>query len=330
MNVKTAHKTIGYLATGGTISSTPASAGAGVTPSLTAEDLIAAAHPETDGVAFVAEQVSQLASSSFDFRLLRTLHRRVTHLARDGVDGIVITQGTDTLEETAFFFNSVWDRTTPVVLTGAMRNPGEIGADGARNLRTAVAVASDPAFVGLGPLVVMNDEVFAAGAVRKAHTSAVDAFVSTAGTAIGMVTEGTPRLFSTPRRSDPQRYGAGDPKVALYRCSLGDSDDILRMIEDGDFDGLVIEGFGGGHVPAWQMPTIERIAGRMPVVLSSRTGQGSVLERTYGFPGSETDLRRHGLVPSGALNGLQARMLLWILLSRSAGPQEIREAYAAC
>lgn len=322
------HPLIGYLATGGTISSTSAGTGTGVVPSLTAAQLIDSAGFDDNRFDVIAEQAAQLPSASFTFDTLRTLDRRARAMVDRGVDAVVVTQGTDSLEETAFFFDLTWDSPVPVVFTGAMRNPDETGADGARNLRSAILVGGDPSSAGRGPLVVVNDRIHAAGLVRKAHTSAVDAFVSDGAGPVGEVVEDRPSYYSVPARRPALPIGGQDARIAVYRSTLGDSDDILRHIADGPYDGLVVEGFGGGHVAEWQVPAITGICSRMPVILTSRTGGGRVLESTYGFSGSEIDLTARGVIPAGHLNGLQARMLLWVLLSRGAGPDDICGAFS--
>jgi L-asparaginase len=245
-----------------------------------------------------------------------------------GAVGIVVVQGTDTIEETAYLIDLLWRDDAPIVVTGAMRNPKLAGADGPANLLAAAAVAASAQCRGLGALVVLNDEIHAARHVAKRHSTSPAAFVSPNAGPVGRIAEGAPLLTMTLARrrplGRPQRI---DAVVALVSIVFDDAGVLLHGIED-RCDGVVIAGFGVGHVPDRLAERLGDIARHIPVVLASRTGAGPVLSRTYGFAGSETDLQARGLSSAGMLDPLKARMLLSVLLANGADRPAIAAAFA--
>jgi L-asparaginase len=315
---------IAVIAMGGTIAMTPDASG-GVVPTLTADDLITA----VPGLAEVDVQISThtlraLPSPSITFHDLAELVEVICAEIDAGVTGVVVTQGTDTIEETAFFLDLTVPGPAPVVVTGAMRHPSLAGPDGPANLLAAVRVAASTSARGLGALVVFADEVHAARMVRKTHTASTGAFVSPGFGPLGLVVEGEPRLLTTPgpRYYVPVGPRLSDVRVGVVPMALGDDGELLRRVGNG-FDGLVLAGVGAGHVPASVVPVVAQAARRMPVVLASRAGAGAMLTRTYSYPGSEVDLISHGLIPSGFLDPYKARVLLHMLLAGGATREEI-------
>ncbi len=308
---------------GGTIGSTKGGndgISGGVMPRLGAGELVAAV-PQLHGVAEVeAVAFRQVPSSDLTWRDLVVLAREITERFEAGVAGIVVTQGTDTIEESSFVLDLLVRDIRPVVVTGAMRNPTLAGPDGPANLLAAVQVAASSEACGLGTLVVFNDEIHAARFVRKTHTSSVATFRSSPVGPLGWVVEGRPRIaFRAPRlEGAPTGVGTEVPPVALLKATLNDDLRLISKVESLGYAGLVIEGFGGGHVPGYIVPALEDLASRMPVVLASRTGGGEILQVTYEFPGSERDLLSRGLIPAGFLDGLKARVLLSLLLATGA------------
>lgn len=313
---------------GGTISSTN-SGGVGVTPTLTGEALVA----DVPRIAEVAEVSAvpfrQVASGELTVQDLVELSREIERSADEGSNGVVVTQGTDTIEETAFVLDLLVDRGIPVVVTGAMRNPTLPGADGPANLLAAIQVAASPAARGFGAMVVFNDSIHAARFVRKTHTSSPATFSSDPVGPIGWISEGTSRIVLRPgaQRKIELQQDSLSCSVALLTMALGDDDRLLETIEQNGYDGLVIEAMGGGHVPSVMVDALADLSKKMPVILASRTGSGEVLRSTYGFPGSEIDLLERGLIPAGALDGLKSRLLLTLLLQSGATRSEISYAF---
>jgi len=313
---------------GGTIAMAPSASG-GIVPWLGADDLVASVPglAELD-VKLTTESLRSLPSPSLGFADLVALSERVQAELAAGATGVVITHGTDTIEETAFFLDLTVPGDAPVVVTGAMRHPLAAGPDGPANLYAAIRVALSPAARGLGALVVMSDEIHGARFVRKSHTSSTGAFVSPFFGPLGLVVEGDPRIRGAARTglmlpADPR---VTETRVGLITVAMGDDGELLRR--SGDlFDGIVIAGLGAGHVPASMVPVVAAQAARVPVVLSTRTGAGSVLRHTYGYPGSERDLLERGLIQSGFLDPAKARVLLTLLLATDATPPLITQAF---
>ena len=319
---------VAVIAMGGTIAMAPAASG-GIVPSLGADDLVAAVPGLSDlDVTIKTTTLRSLPSPSLGFDDLVALSDLVRAELADGAAGVVITHGTDTIEETAFFLDLTVDSDAPVVVTGAMRHPEAAGADGPANLYAAVRVAIAPAARGLGALVVMSDEIHGARFVRKSHTFSTGAFISPAFGPLGLVVEGDPRIRGAARTglTLPADPAIAEFRVGLFTVALGDDGELLRRAGDA-FAGLVIAGLGAGHVPARMVPAVAEHAARIPVVLASRTGAGSVLRHTYGYPGSERDLLDRGLIQSGFLDPAKARVLLQLLLADGATRQDIAAAF---
>ena len=321
---------------GGTISSTNTGRG-GAAPALDAATLVTQL-PELGAVARIeASSFSALPSSHASLEQVLALRREVIRqlesAGADPFDGVVITHGTDTLEEVAFGLDLLWDRDTPLIVTGAMRNASLPGADGPANLLAAVATAGHPQARGLGVLVVFNDQIHAAGYVRKTHTSNAATFQSPTVGPLGYLAEGRPRIvFTPPARLPRLRVPAeiGDTAVALLKLGLGDDGRLLPAIAANGYRGLVIEGFGGGHVTREiaESTMLDDLVTVMPVVLASRTGAGATLHGTYDYVGSEVDLLPRGLIPAGDLDGLKSRVLLTLLLAVGADRPEMLQAFA--
>ncbi|HEX5188793.1 MAG TPA: asparaginase, partial [Streptosporangiaceae bacterium] len=285
------------LALGGTIAMSPGDTAPGVVPTLTAEDLVAAVPSLRHGVRVEARTLVNRPSASLTMSDLLALLREAGGAIRDGAQGVVVTQGTDNLEETSFLLDLLWPHSEPLVITGAMRGPTLPGADGPANLAAAVAVAVDPASRDTGVLVVINDQVHAARYVRKEHSHSPAAFVSPTAGPVGSVKEG-----KVVHRVRPQRRTARlDPpcgptaRVALIEATFDDGGDLLSERVTAPYDGVVVAAFGAGHLSERAADAAITLAATKPVVLATRCGAGGPLQSTYGFHGSETHLLANGL-----------------------------------
>jgi len=323
-------RTVSVLSLGGTIAMTSAGPdAAGVVPTLDAPALLAALPGLTAlNCKITSRSIRSLPGASLDFDDLSELVSVVRHELDSGADGVVITQGTDTIEETAYFLDLTVDRAAPVVVTGALRNPTLAGADGPANLLAAIQVAASRQLSGVGCLVVMSDEIHAARHVHKMHSTSPGAFGSPDAGPVGRVVEGIPRLFARPVAAPTYPVPTRAVRIGLVTACLGDDGELLHRLMTG-FDGVVVAAFGAGHVPATFVAPLAELASRIPVVLASRTGAGPVLRATYGFPGSESDLQDRGLINSGFLGPYKARILLHVLLAAGAAHQQIVAAFDA-
>lgn len=337
---------IAVLATGGTIAMVKGDEG-GVKPGLTAEDLVAAV-PDLDRYATItAETVKTVGSSDLTVDDVLAVAVRIEDLLAEGaVDGVVVTQGTDTLEESAFLLDLVLDGRVPVVVTGAMRNPLSVSHDGPGNLLAAVMTVADPEIrrrsAELGVLVVLLDTIHAAIDVAKASPHRIDAFHSLVAGPVGVLVEDRVRLLGMPNRAYKRAFDAatghrpaaawtvGDAKggsaVALITLGLGEPGGLLVALAEDPwhygYEGVVLGAMGGGHAPGWLVEPIERLAKRMPVVMAARIQSGYLLKSTYEREGSEIDLVRRGVISAGRLPPLKARLLLTLLLraGSASGP----------
>jgi L-asparaginase len=338
---------IGVFALGGTIAMVKGEAG-GVRPGLGAEDL-AAAVPELPSLCELRlETVAKLGSPNITVEAVFRLAARIEELANAGdIDGAVVTQGTDTIEETSFLLDCLLELDIPVCVIGAMRNPLMASHDGPGNLLAAVRVAVDP-FVRerareLGVLVTMLDSVHAAHEVVKANSHRIDAFASPHGGPIGTLIEDRVRLAAIPIRphvpamrravgpSPASRLAGRASSVGLLTFALDDSGALLRAAARAEdrlgYGGFVLALMGGGHAPEWLVDDIEALARAVPVVACGRMGNGALLRRTYEMRGAELDLQRRGLIWGGRLHPLKARLLLDLLLRAGASRDSIRAVF---
>jgi len=314
---------------GGTITML-AEASGGLVPALTADDLVAEL-PQLDEVATVTTATfSHVAGPAVEIAVVV----RAVDWARQQVDagaaGVVLIQGTDTLEETTYLAELLWDRDAPLVFTGAMRSPAQVSPDGQANLLAAVKLAAAPAARGLGVMLVLDDTIHSAVLVHKADTTALSAFQSYGGLALGRLSEGEVQLRDYVRRGEPLAWPeAGLPWVPIWTAYLDDDGRGLSALLAAQPSGLVIAGMGVGHATP---KLADIIAGAvlqgLPVVVASRIGQGGAKYHTYGFVGSEIDLQARGAIMAGDLNAYKARLLLALLLANQADPARIAKEFA--
>jgi L-asparaginase len=322
---------IALLSLGGTIASRVDVRGRGAALGLDAGDLVEALPmladiAEITPIAFRLEMSSNLTPAD-----ILALAAEIKASA-GRYDGFIVTQGTDSIEETAYLLDLLLPAGLAVVVTGAMRNPGKPGEDGPANLVGAIRVAADGGSRNSGVVVMLDDAIHLARFVRKTHTSATHAFASPSLGPIGYLVEDRVRIPLKPRRAAPYFDLPTDtalPDVALIELSIGDGDRLLKAIPDAGYKGLVVDAFGAGHAPPRLLPALEDLAARMPVVFASRTGSGELYQYLGHYPGSEGYLIDKGLVCSVGLDARKARLLLMLLIATGADSTAIAAAFEA-
>jgi L-asparaginase len=325
-------KHIYILATGGTIAGKAASEAATTgyeAGAIGIADLLAAV-PELCQYADVeGEQIASIDSKDMTSAIwLRLASRCNELLARADVDGIVITHGTDTMEETAYFLHLTVHSAKPIVLTGAMRPATALSADGPMNLLQAVLVAADPEACGCGVLVVLNGRIDGAREVTKMHTTALDTFQSPEMGALGTVQDGQPVFYHTPLRAHTMnsKFTVTNqtklPKVAILYGHADDDGFLVRAACKAGVEGIVYAGLGNGSIP-W--PVVQE--------LIKAVGQGVLVVRsTRGVAGrvvyAEEVYEDFAFIPSDTLNPQKARVLLQLALLQTHRHEEIRTMFS--
>ncbi|MCA1248683.1 type II asparaginase [Massilia sp. MS-15] len=323
---------VSILATGGTIAGTGATSTTtvGYTAATVGVQALIAAVPEIAKVASISgEQVFQIASENMGNEHWLVLAKRVNALlAQPDVDGIVITHGTDTLEETAYFLNLVVKSRKPVVLVGSMRPSTALSADGPINLYNAVNLAGSPAAVGKGVLVAMNDQIHAARDVTKSNTTTADTFRTTELGMIGYIQGGKPYFYREVTRKhtadtefDVSRLDVL-PQVDVAYAYANVGDVAVKALVASGAKGLVHAGVGNGSLPAKTRPAL--IAARekgVVIVRAARVGQGIVARN------GEANDDQLDFVVADTLSPQKARILLMLALTRTSSTREIQRMF---
>jgi L-asparaginase len=319
------------LATGGTIAGAGASStGSAYTSGQVKIDAMIDAVPNIRKLANLkGEQIANVGSQDMSVKVWLDLTKRINELLNSNdVDGIVITHGTDTQEETAYFLNLVVKSEKPVVLTGSMRPSTALSAEGPLNLYNAVAVAADPKAKGYGVLVVMNDEIHAAHDVKKMITTPVQTFQSPQEGLVGTVIFGETEYFHKPHglhttKSEFSVDGVKElPRVDIVYASADNSPDIVDLLVKAGSKGIVIAGVGDGNMNTGTLDAVKRATkSGVPVVRASRVPIGAVL-----IEGEIKDAD-YGTVSSDELNPQKARILLMLALQKKRSREDLQKLY---
>ena len=326
-----AKPTIYILATGGTIAGSGSGAlDTSYTSGTVTVDKLIAAVPEINKIATIkGEQISNIGSQEMNNEVWFKLANRVNELLTSGkADGVVITHGTDTMEETAYFLNLVVKSDKPIVMVGAMRNSGSLSADGSLNIFNAVNVAMSKEAAGKGVVVVMNDEIHAAREVTKTNTTAVDTFKSPNSGKIGTVFYGNVKFYMNPTRKHTVN-SAFDitkikelPRVDIIYSHSNDNPDFVNVAVKNGAKGIINAGMGNGNpFPSALEALGEAVKAGVVVVRDSRVGSG---ETTLN---GEVDDGKYGFLASDNLNAQKARVLLMLALTQTTDKAKIQELF---
>jgi L-asparaginase len=324
------------LATGGTIASAYDPAKGGFVASLTADQLIAAAPEITKYATITHEQVANIGSANMNPTVWLQLRERVDAVLSDpAVAGVVVTHGTDTLEETAYFLDLTIGSDKPVVMVGSQRAASLPDTDGPRNLLDAIRVAVSPEAVGMGTIVVLSGKINAAREVTKTSTIELETFKSLEFGALGVVDVEGVRFYRRPLRRQhvalPLQPQLG--RVEIVSHYAGNEGLVLRQLLNGpepfgqpnSRDGLVIAGTGLGNVGERMFEVVKEALSRgIPCVVSTRVPSGRQIP-LYASPGSGLSLVQAGCILSDNLSPQKARVLLMVVLSVTRDPAEIKQ-----
>jgi L-asparaginase len=317
--------TVAVVATGGTIAMTPDPETGAPVPALSGEDLVAAVPALAELADIRVVEFSNVPSPYMGPDRWPDLARAVDEVLADpDVAGAVITHGTDTIEETAYFLDLTLESDKPVVLVGALRSAEEADSDGPRNIANAVRQILDEDAAGKGVTVTMNQTIHPARAVRKTHTSNVGAFGSGEYGPIGYVDADDVVFYREPLRRQQMPLPEALPRVDLVAMYTGADGSYVRQAVDTGAEGIVIQGFGWGNVNEPMHEAIEYAIGEgVPVVITSRVPEGRV-QPHYGFTGGGATLEELGAVFGDNLRPAKARILLMLALGQTTDQEELQ------
>lgn len=386
-------KKVYVLTTGGTIASKyNTSAGLYTAGAMQAKELVNIENSSFD-FEVIVEDFLQIQSSAMTFEALFALKQRIDQIftedVEDNIVGIVVTHGTDTLEESAFFLDLCLNCKRPVVLTGSQRSPQGLGSDAYKNLQDALLVAASEESCGLGVVVLFNENIYNARYVHKSHTSALQTFTSHHYGILGYVDADCVRIVQRPSKKKhyviDSHFASLEscltahkegvklfPQIEIVKASLGmsdfffdsvlsyldnfainskdfaiDSDDVIRdthySVKKSDasikssstltqekvkISGIIIEGLGRGHVPAFVSASARNVCHRIPVLMTSDCEMGQV-HKVYDFQGSLQDLEANGGISAFDYSAKKARVLLTILLALAYSKDEIKQEFCS-
>jgi L-asparaginase len=320
--MKASLRPVTVLSAGGTIAMT----GPRARPALGVDELVAALPAPAAAADLRTRSVVEVAGAHLTCADALALARAALEEAAEG-RGVVITHGTDTLEETAVLCDVLHGGDEPIVLTGAIRPSGAPGADGPANLLDAVAAAGARETAGLGAIVCFAGELHAARAARKVSSTSPAAFGSPVSGAIGSVAEGRVRIVARPWRPAPLAVAAElSARVPIVPTFLGDDGaGLAAALRDGA-DAIVFVALGAGHVSPAVLRALRLAAAAVPVAVTLRPQRGLLLRETYGFEGAEGDVRGAGTLAAGSLSPQAARMILLAGLGAGASRAALEDA----
>jgi L-asparaginase len=322
-----ARRSVHVLFTGGTISMRVDPGTGAAVPAMSGEEIVSRVHGLRKEARLTLEDYARLPGPHVTPHWMWQLKRRVAEVLADpAVDGVVLTHGTDTLEETAFLLDLTLESEKPVVFCGAMRTVSDPGWDGPANLMTAVRTAVHPEARGRGVLVAVGEQVLAAAEATKWHTQSLSAFRSPSGP-LASLDRGHVVFHRPTFRASPLHARRLVSEVDLHTMAPGVDDTLLRASLARGARGLVVEATGCGNVPPATLPGLRAaLAASVPVVLVSRCAEGRVAP-AYGYEGGGLMLREMGVIFGQDLPGPKARIKLMVALGTTSDVAEIRRMF---
>ena len=309
-------KKIAVVFNGGTISMKVDERIKAAVPSLTGEEIMSMVTGIEEFAEIESFNFSSMPSPHMSVEIMLELSKFIEELLnREDIDGVVITHGTDTLEETAYLLDLTLKTEKPVVITGAMRSSSELGYDGPFNLASSICTAISDDSKGRGVLVCFNGELNSASEVTKANSMALSAFRTPNFGPIGIVDNNKVLFYRNAPKTNKYEAAKLRGDVALIKCVAGMDSSYINFVIDNDYKGIVIEAMGRGNVPPNMVSGIERaIENNLPVVLVSRCFEGRVFE-SYGYEGGGKMLKNIGVIFGDTLPGQKARIKLMLAIA---------------
>lgn len=299
-------------------------------PGLSGDDIMAMITGIEDYAEIESYTFSNMPSPYMTPELMLQLSKKVQKLVeRDDICGVVVTHGTDTLEETAYFLDLTVATEKPVVVTGAMRSSSELGYDGPFNLASAICTAISEKARKRGVLVCFNGELHSACEVTKRNSMAINAFSTPNFGPIGMVDNNEVIFYRQNPKSEYYRVDEIKKDVALIKCVSGMNSEFIDYAIEKEYGGIVIEALGRGNVPPLMVEGIKRAVNKnIPIVIVSRCFEGRVFE-SYGYNGGGKELKELGCIFGDTLEGQKARIQLLIGINYTNDISEIRKMFKA-
>ncbi|RDY24171.1 asparaginase [Romboutsia maritimum] len=313
----------------------------GGTISMTVDEKVGAAIPTLSGEQIMSmvtniDKVADVEIFNFDEipgphitpeRMMELKHYINNLLNRQDICGVVVTHGTDSLEETAYFLDLTIDNPKPVIVTGAMRSSSELGYDGPSNLSSAVCTAISKKAINKGVLIVLNNEVMLASESTKTNTLALNTFQSVSGGPLGIIDCNELVLFKNLAKRTIIDTDIVEPKVALFKSGIGMDETFIKFAADNGYRGIVIEAMGRGNIPPNMFNGVKYAREKnIPVVVVSRCHSGRVFD-SYGYLGSGRDLRNIGCIFGDDLPGQKARIKLMLALGKTNDLDVIKDFF---
>lgn len=318
-------KKISLITTGGTIASKEISKGLLKSGAISGKELAELCQlPEEIEVKVI--DVFQLPSMHIGFpEMLKLREAIVEELGDPSVDGIVVTHGTDTLEETAYFLDLTISDKRTIVVTGSQRSPDDVGTDVYSNLRNSIYVSADETLHSTGTVVVFNERIYTAKYVKKVHSSNLQGFDSFGHGYLGIIDNDVVKVYQKPIMREVHAVSAAIPRVEIVKCYSGQDGFIIDLLTEGGARGIVLEAAGRGQVSPHMVDSIEKACRKGVVVILTTSAEEGNTYPTYGYPGSAHDLLSRGVFLGSDYDSKKARIKLGVVLS--SGGRITEEAF---
>lgn len=315
-------KKVSLITTGGTIASREISKGLLKSGAISGKELAELCQlPEEIEVKVI--DIFQLPSMHIGFEQMRELQKAVEEEFKDpSVSGVVVTHGTDTLEETAFFIDLTIDDSRPVVVTGSQRAPEEVGTDVYSNLRNSINAAVDQTLHDVGTVVVFNERIYSAKYVKKVHASNLQGFDSFGHGYLGIIDNDKVRVYQKPIYREIHKLNTALPRVDIIKCHSGQDGYLIDLLVQGGTAGIVLEAAGRGQVSPHMVKSIaQAVQSGVFVILTTSAEEGHVYP-SYGYPGSAHDLLANGVFLGSDYDSKKARIKLAVVLASTGTVDE--------